>query len=130
MDEIVASASAGVTSGAMLARPSTLMCSVSPASLHSLEVGAGELAQAKFERMPLDRFFDLIAVDAELVADRGADEIAAVRVKAFLHEKIDMPEVDIAEIDRDFLALASSVAEPVYFSHHPFSICLDGIWMS
>ena len=41
----------------------------------------------------------------ELVADRGADEVGPVRIKAVANQQIDMTKVDEAEIDRDLLAL-------------------------
>ena len=58
----------------------------------------------------------------ELIADRRANEIRAVRIKALLHQQVDMAEVDVAEIDSDLLGVARPVAELV-------SIWLDGIWM-
>ena len=38
----------------------------------------------------------------ELIADSRANEIATVRIEAFLDQKIDAAEIDIAEIDGDF----------------------------
>jgi hypothetical protein len=39
-------------------------------------------------------------------ADCGSNEIGAVGIKPFAHHKIDMPQVDEAEIDRNLLGIA------------------------
>ena len=67
---------------------------------------------------------------AELIADRGADEVGAVGVEALAHQQIDMAKIDVSEIDRDFLGLWRLFSQFVDVPHsHPSTICLDGIWM-
>ena len=67
----------------------------------------------------------------EPVADRGPDEVGAVGIKSFLHQEIDVAEVDVAEVDRDLFRLASPVAELLNFGghcvlHHLYGWYMDG----
>jgi hypothetical protein len=62
-----------------------------------------------------DRSPDRIRVTVEQVADRGTDEVAAIGVKAFLDQQIDMAKIDIAEIDGDFFAVAAFSVCPTHF---------------
>jgi hypothetical protein len=42
-------------------------------------------------------------------------------------------QVDITKIDRDFFGVSGLLSEFVNIAghfHHPFTICMDGIWMS
>ena len=87
-----------------------------------LKVLARIVPETKLQRMPHDRFPDLLAMGRELIADRRANEIRAVRIKALLHQQVDMAEVDVAEIDRDLLGVARPVAELVNFTHRAVSI--------
>jgi hypothetical protein len=48
---------------------------------------------------------DHVGVPFELVANRGTDEIRAVRVKPLLDHQFDTAKVDIAEIHRDLLGV-------------------------
>jgi len=41
----------------------------------------------------------------ELVTDRGADKVGTIGVEPLLHEKIDMTQVNVTEIDRYLLAI-------------------------
>ena len=43
------------------------------------------------------RLLGRIGVPVELVADRGADEIGAVRVEPLLNQ-VDMAEIDVTEV--------------------------------
>jgi hypothetical protein len=38
-----------------------------------------------------------------LIADSGSDQVGAVRIKALLHQEIDLTQVDYAQVDRQFL---------------------------
>jgi hypothetical protein len=40
----------------------------------------------------------------DLVANRGADQIGPIGVKAFAHQQVDMAKIDIAQVDGDLLA--------------------------
>ena len=76
------------------------------------------MAESEFQRMPHNRFPDFLAMGRKLVADRGADEVRAVGVKAFLHQQIDVAEVNVAQVDCDLFGFARSLAEPLNFSRH------------
>ena len=54
----------------------------------------------------------------ELVANRGADEIGPVRLKAVLDHQIDMAKIDVAEIDRDLFAVTWLRSELIYVLCH------------
>ena len=103
---MVSQARSGETSGAMLARPSTRIWSLSPAVAGRFEIGPGEMAQAEFDPVAGHGLARHLGVAFGLVADGGADEIAAVGVDPFRDEQVDMAEIDEAEIDRDLLAVA------------------------
>jgi hypothetical protein len=53
----------------------------------------------------------------ELTADCGPNEIGPVRVETFLHHEVDLPEVDVTEIDRDLFAVSGLWAELMYLGH-------------
>src|SRR5580704_10395583 len=99
--------------------------------LRRLQLLAAEASEAEFEGVPHDRLLDGVGVGGELVADRCPDEVGAVGIEAFAHQKIDMAEVDEADVDRDLLALALPVRQSVnHFRHGSTStIRMDGIWM-
>ena len=88
------------------------MLSLRPAALAASSSSPADTPEAEFERAPRDRLLDGIGVASELVADRGADEVGAIGVKAFPHQEIDMAEVDKAEVDRDLLAVARPSRSP------------------
>jgi hypothetical protein len=54
-----------------------------------------------------DRLPDWLTLAFKLGANGGADEIRAIGIKSFLHQEIDLAEVDEAEIDRDLFAIDS-----------------------
>jgi hypothetical protein len=53
------------------------------------------MPETKLERMPHDRFPHLLAMGRKLVADRRANEVGSVGIKALLHQQIDIAEVDV-----------------------------------
>ena len=122
-------ASSGVTSAAMLASPSTRMCSISPAVACRFEILAGVVQQAELQALAGHRPFGRLAVAVELIADRGADEVGAVGVEAFLHHQVDVAEVDIAEVDRDLLAVARLGPQLVDVAGHLSTILSPSVWM-
>ncbi len=66
----------------------------------------------------------------KLVADRGANEVRAVRIKAFSHQQIDVTEVHVTQVDCYFLGVAGFVVKRANLpSHVTSTICTDGIWM-
>src|SRR5215475_11275713 len=99
-----------------------------------LEVLAAVVPQAEVEPLPVGGLLDHVGVTLELVADRGPDEVGAVRIEAFLHHQIDMAEIDVAEIDRDLLAVAGPGPERKHIAsthiepsiYLPITIHMDG----
>jgi hypothetical protein len=69
------------------------------------EIRASVVPQTEVQAFAGGGLLDHVGVTLELIADRGSDEIRAVRIKSVLHHQIDMAEVDIAKIDRDFFSL-------------------------
>ena len=53
--------------------------------LQRLQVTAGIVLQTEHEGLSRRRLFDRLSMMGKLVADRGADEVRAVGIKAFLH---------------------------------------------
>jgi hypothetical protein len=71
-------------------------------------------------------------VPFELIANCGSNEIGPVRVETLLHHQIDLPEVNVTEIDRDLLAVSRFGAKLMHIRNHAFhpaTISWDGIWM-
>src|SRR3954447_1132972 len=64
----------------------------------------------------------------DLIADGGADEVGAVGVEPLLDQKIDVTQVDVAEVDRDLLGVGRLAAELVDVVGH-FTILSPSIWM-
>ena len=99
--------------------------------LQGLQVLPAVLTQAEVELVPSNGLLDGVAVAIELIADRCSDEVGAVGIKTLLHQEVDVAEIDIAEVDRDLLAVTppfgrSSCTLPV-ISYHPYTIHMDGI---
>ena len=74
--------------------------------LDGLQIRARIVPETKLQRMPHDRFPDLLAMSRKLVADRRTDEVRAVGIKAFLHQQIDVAEIDVTEVDCDLFGFA------------------------
>ena len=133
-EAMVARARSAVTSCAMLARPRTLMCNISPACRAASRSARGVVPQTEIQAFAGRGLLDDVGVAFELIADRRSDEIGAVRIESVLHHQIDVAQVDIAKIDRDFFGfsgLRSEFADISGHGHfHPYTICMDGIWMS
>jgi hypothetical protein len=70
---------------------------------------------------------DHVGVAFELIADCGSNEIGPVRVETLLHHEVDLPEVDVTEIDRDLLAVGLW-AELMYLGHN-IAIRYPSVWM-
>ena len=63
------------------------------------------------------------------VADRGANEVGTIGIEAFLHQQIDVAEVNVTKVDGDLFRLARSVAEPMNFGGHRVLHHLSGWYM-
>jgi hypothetical protein len=59
-------------------------------------------------------------VPFELIANCGSNEIGPVRVETLLHHEVDLPEVNVTEIDRDLLAVSGFWPELMYIRSHAF----------
>jgi hypothetical protein len=104
-----------------------------PGSTRSFKIFAAIVTQTKVQPLADCGLPDHVGVPFELIANCRPDEIGPIRVETFLHHQIDLPEIDMTEIDRDLLAVSGFWTEVMYIrSHafHPYIICLDGIWMA
>jgi hypothetical protein len=102
-------------------------------SAHRLEILTAVVPQTEVQTLAGRGLPDHLGVAFELIADCGSNEIGPVRVKALLYHQVDLPEVDVAEIDRDLLAVTEPWTELMYVLNHvchPIAICMDGTWMS
>ena len=89
-EAIVARASSGVTSSAMLASPNTRMCEGLPGGLRGFQIVPAVVAQAQFDALSGDGLLGCVRMPLDLVADGGADEVGAIGVEPLLHQEIDM----------------------------------------
>ena len=69
------------------------------------EILAAVIPQTKIQALSGGGLFDDVGMPFELASNRRADEIGPVLVKAVLDHQIDMAKIDVAEIDRDLLAV-------------------------
>ena len=104
-EAIVARASSGVTSAAIVARPNTLISSISPARRAASRSCRAIVPQTEIQALSGRGLFDDLGMAFELVADCGSNEVGSVRIKALLKHQIDMAEVDEPEIDRDLFTV-------------------------
>ena len=126
MEAMVSRASFGGTSAAMTASPRTC--------LHGLQILSAVSTQTKVELVSSNGLLDGVVVAIELIADRGPDEVGAIGIKALMHQEVYVAEIDIAEIDRDLLAigrfwpqrldLASHALPSIY---HPCGWHMEGV---
>lgn len=65
----------------------------------------------------------------ELVPDCRSDEIRSVRVEPLLHHQLDVTEVDVAKVERDFLGIRPFGAQFCYVSGHLKTIYFPSIGM-
>src|SRR5262245_21133676 len=91
------------------------------------------MPETKLQRMSHNRFPDLLAMGCKLVADRRANEVRAVGIKALLHQQIDLSKVDVTQVNCDLFGFARSIAELVNFRRHNILHLIrwymDGTWM-
>jgi hypothetical protein len=82
------------------------------------EIFAAVVPQTEVQTLADRGLLDHVGMAFQLIADCGADEIGPVRVETFLHHEVDLPEVDVAEINRDLLAVTGFGAELLYNVSH------------
>ena len=66
---------------------------------------------------------------AELISDRGPNEVTPVRVEPLLHQEIDPTQIHVPKVDRDLFIVGRLVANMCDIADLRSSICMDGIWM-
>ena len=94
---------------------------------HRFEVFTAVVSQAEVQALSGYRQLDHISVAFELIADCGADEISTVRVEPLPHHQVDLAEVDISQIYRDFLGVAYLRPQLMHIINHLFSIHIPSI---
>jgi hypothetical protein len=67
---------------------------------------AGVTSEPELKLVAGHGLLDRIAMAVKLVANGCPDEIGSVGVEPFLHEKIDLTQVNITEVDRYLLTIA------------------------
>jgi hypothetical protein len=68
--------------------------------------------QSEVQALSRGGLLDDIGVPAELITDRGSDEIGPIRIESLLDHQVDVPEVDVAEVDRDLFGVMPVRPEP------------------
>ena len=86
------------------------------------------MAKAELELAVCDRLFHRVDVPIELVADCRPNEIGAIGIDAFLNQQIDMPQIDVSQINVIFSLSACAKRPFLVHLHHPHTIHMDGIW--
>src|SRR5215211_3103637 len=86
------------------------------------------MAQAQFDALSRDGLLGCLRMPLDLVADGGADEVGAIGVEPLLHQKIDVAQIDVTEVDRDLLGVAGLGAELIDIVGH-VTILLPSEWM-
>jgi hypothetical protein len=107
IDPIVARASSGVTSFAMLASGQSQYTDMEQLAggTHRLQIFTAKMPQAELHFFSGYRLLDRVSMSFELIPDGGANEVGAVRIKPLLNHQIDVTEIDMTEVDRDLLAI-------------------------
>jgi hypothetical protein len=70
---------------------------------HFFELVPIEQPKSEIERVPRYSLVDDARLPRDLVANCGADEIGSIGVKSLINEKIDLPEINVPEVDRYLL---------------------------
>jgi hypothetical protein len=75
-----------------------------------------------------------VGMTDKLIADRGTNQIAAIGIKPFLHQQVDLPQIYRTEIDRDLFSIAQpdlsfSQLQHVTLSTVVFTIHTPSTWM-
>ena len=108
------------------------MCSISPACRAASRSARRVVPQTEIQAFAGRGLLDHVGVTFELIADRRPDEIRAVRIEPVLHHQIDVAQIDVAKVDRDFFGfrrLRPQFVDICGHVSHPLTICMDGIWM-
>ena len=78
-------------------------------SPRGFEILAAVIPQTEVQTFSGRGLFDDVCVPFELIANCRANEIGTVRVEPLLHHEIDVTEVDITQIDRDFFGIGEAL---------------------
>ena len=105
IDSIVFSARAGVTSSAMLAKPENLDLQPLAARTRGFQVLARVVMNSQHQAAPADRLAQRVCVRCNLIADRSPDQVGAVRIETLAHQQVDVPKINVTDVDRDFFGI-------------------------
>src|ERR1700737_3000596 len=72
---------------------------------HRFQIFTAEMMQAELYFFSGYCLLDRLSMPFELITDGSADNVGAVRVKPFLNQQINLTEIDVTQVDRDFLAI-------------------------
>nr|WP_242512267.1 hypothetical protein [Pseudolysobacter antarcticus] len=96
--------------------------------LHAFKFTATNIVQAENQRPARYGSFDFFAMHRKLITNGGADQIGAIGIKSFLHQKVNLTEIDDAQIDREFFGIGRDA--PWFCSSDRFhDIHIPSIWM-
>ena len=76
---------------------------------HLLEVGAAVVLKTHRERAPGHGLLHGVGMQRKLVPKRRSHEVGAVRIEALLDQKVDLAQIDHADVDRHLLGLACAL---------------------
>lgn len=65
------------------------------------------MLQTLYQSPVSDRSLDVLSEYGQLIADFRADKVGEIRIKPLLHQKVDLPQIDNAQIDRQSFGFAN-----------------------
>ena len=100
-----------------------------PGGTRGFQIFTPVVSQTEIQALSGHRLFDRVGMPVKEVADCGPNEVGAVRVEPVLHHQVYLAEVDIAEVDRNLLAVADFGSQFMHVVNHPYTIHLPSVWM-
>src|SRR3984957_7772717 len=99
--------------------------------LHGLEVLPTVTAQSEIQLLSRDGVPENFVVTIQLVLNRRANEVRAIRIKTVPDHQVDVAKIHVSEVDGNLLSVGRARTEFVNLRHlHPHAIFMDGRWMS
>ena len=97
--------------------------------LNRKQILGGVVLNAKNKRLSGDRLAHSVTMTGELIADGGSYQVGPVRIKPLLNQKIDLAQIDEAQIDGDlFIGRLGGGGEGGGSSRHE-DMLLPSTWM-
>src|ERR1700733_3689714 len=93
------------------------------------EIGAAVVPQTEVQTFARGGLLDDVGVAPELIADRRSDEVGAVRIEPVLNHQIDVAQIDITKIDRDFFSFGRLCSKFGAIRSHDLTIQSPSAWM-